>query len=189
MKKTLGRLIIELLIASILSVIIGTIVDKCTNITIPDDMQNFQFNIITITTVFAGFSFSVLGVLISLSSTSVMERLKETSELKTSCNVITDSIVFFMVTFFWALFFILGFEQPFIAIFRIRKGYLFSVEMGHLLYGIILFLRSVYRMAYMIHYIFSDSQRKADKELKDFSASVKNIKKEMENFKSNSDDM
>ena len=44
-------------------------------------------------------------------------------------------------------------------------------------------------MAYMIHYIFSDSQRKADKKLKDFSASVKNIKKEMENFKSNSDDM
>lgn len=102
MKKILPKLAIELFIVGIASSIIGYNSIKYNILSLPVSisMLDFQLNIITIVTVFAGFSFSVLGLLISLSATKIMEKLIETSILEESCKIITKSIIVFMLTFF-----------------------------------------------------------------------------------------
>lgn len=187
MKKAVGRLIIGLIIVGVLSFLIGSIVDRYTTIVLPDNMSDFQFNIITITTVFAGFSFSVLGVLISLSSTKVMKKLEETSELQKSCDILSYSIVVFMVTFFFALFFVLGIIDFLELNFMLKRWIPFSIELGYLLFGIFLFLFSVYRMAYMMYYIFSDSKNNAKKKVDGYIHDSKIIKENMKNFNENNE--
>ena len=78
MKKILPRLVIELLLVGIISSIIGhySIKYNIVSLPAPITMLDFQLNIITIVTVFAGFSFSVLGLLISLSSAKIMEKFQ-----------------------------------------------------------------------------------------------------------------
>lgn len=62
------------------------------------DMKNDLLEIVTVCSVFAGFSFTVLGLLISLSSTKTMEVLKETTIMLRHCNVVADSIIMFIIS-------------------------------------------------------------------------------------------
>lgn len=161
MKKILPRLVIELLLVGIISSIIGhySIKYNIVSLPAPITMLDFQLNIITIVTVFAGFSFSVLGLLISLSSAKIMEKLSETSILEESCKIITKSIIVFMLTFFVALYFISGIYLFIENTLNLNRSLIYSLEIGYLLLGIIIFLHSVYRMVYMLHYIFKDNQK------------------------------
>ena len=87
-------------------------------ISLPKDMVDYQFNIVTIVSVFAGFSFSVLGLLISLASTKLMKKLEQTNILSSNCRIIIWSIVMFMGSFFMSLYFLVGIDQFVLNLFK-----------------------------------------------------------------------
>lgn len=185
MKKILPKLVIELFIVGIASNIIGYNSIKYNILSLPASisMLDFQLNIITIVTVFAGFSFSVLGLLISLSAAKIMEKLIETSILEESCKIITKSIIVFMLTFFFALYFISGIYLFIERILNLSRVLMYSLEVGYLLLGIIIFLRSVYRMVYMLHYIFADNKKNVATKKQEYEQAENIIISKMENFR------
>lgn len=68
MKKILQKPISKILVAGVLFYVFYMVNKNKGLLSIPineEDMKNYQFNLITIDTVFAGFSFTVLGMLIS----------------------------------------------------------------------------------------------------------------------------
>lgn len=182
MRKALIRFIFELLFAGIASGVIGTIAIRYNIIDIPQNMSDFQTNIITIVTVFAGFSFSVLGLLISLSATRLMEKLVETSELEKSCIIITKSIIVFMLTFFFALYFASEIYLFMKDMLGLQENIPYSIELGYLLFGIVIFLCSVYRMTYMLKFIFAENKKDVPKKIEKFNEAVSKFNEDKQNF-------
>lgn len=184
MKRILPGLVIELLLVGIISSIVGYYSIKYNILSLPEPitMLDFQLNIITIVTVFAGFSFSVLGLLISLSSAKIIEKLSETSILEESCKIITKSIIVFMVTFFLALYFISGIYLFIEKTVNLNRSLIYSLEVGYLLLGIIIFLHSVYRMVYMLHYIFTDNKKEVVTKRQEYEETQNIIISKMEKF-------
>jgi hypothetical protein len=77
-KKILQKPISKILVAGVLFYVFYMVNKNKGLLSIPikeEDMKNYQFNLITIDTVFAGFSFTVLGMLISFASTEMMQQL------------------------------------------------------------------------------------------------------------------
>lgn len=143
-------------------------------ISLPKDMIDYQFNIVTIVSVFAGFSFSVLGLLISLASTKLMKKLEQTNILSSNCRIIIWSIVMFMGSFFMSLYFLVGIDQFVLNLFKgaaINKylnNQLYVIGLEYLFAGVMFFSVSVYKMSYMVQYIFADVQKEADKKIQAF---------------------
>lgn len=151
-------------------------------IAMPEDMIEYQFNVVTIVTVFAGFSFSVLGLLISLASTRLMKKLEQTNILSNNCRIIIYSIVMFMVSFFMALYFLLGIDQFVLNTFKevdmIKhiNNQVYVVGLEYLITGVMFFLVSVHKMSYMVSNIFADVQKAADKKVQAFNMAKEKLK-------------
>lgn len=186
------RNIVGVLIMVILPYAIAFICQKNSIVNVPGEnsMLDFQFNIITIVSVFAGFSFTVLGLLISMSSTDAMEKLRETNILSNSCKVITNSIIFFLLSLFVSLYYVLGINNYLRKLVRAVKGsialfeqidqILFLYGILLMIIGILLFALSVYKMVVLMNYIFNDNKKRVQKTLKDYEAAVENFKRKKE---------
>lgn len=155
-------------------------------------MREYQFNLITVSTVFAGFSFTVLGMLLSLSSAETMQVLKETSILSTQCNVVADSIIMFIISTFFSLFFIFIAYSDFIIKVCLKVTLFDCHEMiisvayiagiGYLVYGIILFAVSVKKMIIIMQQIFENDIKKGRKKAEKFQDATKKQKDNMNKF-------
>ena len=158
-----------------------------------EDMKNYQFNLITIDTVFAGFSFTVLGMLISFASTEMMQQLKETHILTNQCNNIADSIIMFIISSIISLWFIFAMYSN--AIYWICDNIeisqlhikiveiLFTLEIGYLLYGILLFAISVKGMVMLMRKIFEKDIRNGESKAKKFLIAAEMQRKNMNKYK------
>lgn len=179
---------INMVITAILLFIVAFICQTYNIVSVPDKngMLDFQFNIITIASVFAGFSFTVLGLLISLSTTEAMVRLQETNILSNSCRVITKSIIFFLLSFFVSLYYVLGLSDFFRSIAKAVKGNiqlfekidqtLFLYGVFLMIVGICLFALSVYKMVVLMNYIFNDNKKEVAKKLANYKEVVASFK-------------
>ena len=88
------------IIVSVLLVVLATLNLKFNYIEIPssDDMVGRQIDFITISTVFAGFSFTALGLILGMSSEKLIERVKNTNIISDKVDRIITSIVFFIMS-------------------------------------------------------------------------------------------
>lgn len=193
MKKILQKPISKILVAGVLFYVFYMVNKNKGLLSIPikeEDMKNYQFNLITIDTVFAGFSFTVLGMLISFASTEMMQQLKETHILTNQCNNIADSIIMFIISSIISLWFIFAMYSN--AIYWICDNIeisqlhikiveiLFTLEIGYLLYGILLFVISVKGMVMLMRKIFEKDIRNGESKAKKFLIAKRNAKKEYE---------
>lgn len=147
------------------------------------NMKDYQFNIITVSTVFAGFSFTVLGILLSFSSTKTIEEIKETSILVTQCNIVVDSIIMFVISAFISLFLIFIAYSEFITSictkvtsFNLHENVinvLYVMGMGYLIYGIILFTVSVKRMVVIMRQVFAEDIKRGKEKANKFKSIAK----------------
>mgnify|MGYP004456080599 CR=1 FL=1 len=169
MKSKNLRNILEIILLIILSII-------CRHfniISIPDDLIGTQFNFLTVSTVFAGFSFTVLGLIISLSDTSVLENLKETSFLRSYCSIVVRSIVCFLISVAISLYFILEIH---IWIESITKkdikectiNFPYILGILFLLLGIVLFCKSVYKLVQTMNKNFEINEKRGQDKVKKF---------------------
>lgn len=73
MKK---KIFYELIVAIGLSIFLGKFFQAVPCV---EELVDYQFNLFTVSSVFAGFSFTTLGILLGMSSEKVMERLQNTT--------------------------------------------------------------------------------------------------------------
>ena len=196
MKKILQKPISKILVAVVLFYVFYMVNKNKGLLSIPikeEDMKNYQFNLITIDTVFAGFSFTVLGMLISFASTEMMQQLKETHILTNQCNNIADSIIMFIISSIISLWFIFAMYSN--AIYWICDNIeisqlhikiveiLFTLEIGYLLYGILLFAISVKGMVMLMRKIFEKDIRNGESKAKKFLIAAEMQRKNMNKYK------
>lgn len=196
MKKILQKPISKILVAGVLFYVFYMVNKNKGLLSIPikeEDMKNYQFNLITIDTVFAGFSFTVLGMLISFASTEMMQQLKETHILTNQCNNIADSIIMFIISSIISLWFIFAMYSN--AIYWICDNIeisqlhikiveiLFMLEIGYLLYGILLFAISVKGMVMLMRKIFEKDIRNGESKAKKFLIAAEMQRKNMNKYK------
>ena len=196
MKKILQKPISTILVAGVLFYVFYMVNKNKGLLSIPikeEDMKNYQFNLITIDTVFAGFSFTVLGMLISFASTEMMQQLKETHILTNQCNNIADSIIMFIISSIISLWFIFAMYSN--AIYWICDNIeisqlhikiveiLFTLEIGYLLYGILLFAISVKGMVMLMRKIFEKDIRNGESKAKKFLIAAEMQRKNMNKYK------
>lgn len=88
-----NKIIIQSIVLAIVSVIISGI-----NSELPKEMVSYQFNMFTISTVLAGFSFTTLSMLLSMNSEERMRKLDDTSVVINKSKKIVISLIYFMIS-------------------------------------------------------------------------------------------
>ena len=165
---------------------VGILVDERYNIVIfpVSDIIEYQFNLFTISSVLAGFSFSVLGMFLGMFSEKMMDEIKETSIITRKSRKIVNSLILFCVSGFVSLFFIIRLD---VAIERIvlklfnSKGEIiinsiFLIGIISLLLGIIYFLIAVYEIYGLIEKVYGYNKRKKSMKT-EFWNEVETVKK------------
>ena len=177
--KTILQRKVKVILALLIFIVIYVINIHLNFLNIPqteEKMKEYEFNMITVCTVFAGFSFSVLGLIISLSASKTIEKIKETSILLAYCRFGADSIVMFVISTFISIFVNVVLYSDFMMqickkipvanLHNIIEGLLYIVGIGYLIYGIILFVVSARKMVILMEKIFKkdieEGKKKAD---------------------------
>lgn len=182
--KQMKRITI-IVIASLLLIVLAFLNIKFSFIIIPDsnDMSSRQIDFITIGTVFAGFSFTALGLLLGLSSEKLIERIKSTSIITNKVNRIITSIIFFVLSVVISLFFILGlnvsmFEKT--SFFDKVNSFFYVIGVGYLILGIIY---SVYELYDLIKRVYDYNQSNVNIQINKAKEEMENNKKALRNVK------
>ena len=132
-----------------------------------DIVVSRAIDFITISTVFAGFSFTALGLLLGLSSEKLIERIKNTSIVINKVNRILISIIFFVICVGISLSFVIFIDTNLFTTEKYLTNFsiiLYFMCIGYLICGIIYFIYSVYELYDLIKrvYIFNNTLNKKD---------------------------
>lgn len=172
------------IIYSISLLIIGVVNIKLKFIAVPStaDMIPRQIDYITISTVFAGFSFTALGLLLGLSSEKLIEKIKNTNIILDKVNRIIGSIVYFILSVIASLFFVLGLNSVLTSnkyILTIVDSILYIFSVGYLVGGIVCFIYAVYELYDLIKRIYSYNKKEINKNIVIAKAEFEATKKKM----------
>lgn len=142
---------------------------------IPDskDLIEYEFNLFTISSVFAGFSFTTLGILLGMSSENIMQRLQNTTVITNKSKNIVMSLLFFCVSCFISLAFIIGCTGLVSGIFQ-KVIYYFGIIT--LLIGIVYFLLSVYEIYDLIRCVYGVNLKEVNKKKDKFEQELSKAK-------------
>lgn len=174
MKRKIWGLII---IFSIVFLCISVINNRYSLISIPssESMLQTQIDFITISTVFAGFSFTALSMLLGLSSERLIRLIKDTNIVLRKVSRLIVSITFFILSVAISLIFIIKVDFSFI-----KESYkividnsLYILGLGYLVAGIVYFVVSVYELWDLIKRVYTFNN-------KNCNIVIEKAKKEME---------
>lgn len=146
-----------------------------------DKMLEYQFNLFTIASVLAGFSFTVLVLLSGLFSEKMVEKIKNTTIVTDKSRRIVNSIIWFGISALISLLFIIGVadfvnkENKYFTI----KELLFVGEIICIFVGVVHFLRATKGVYFLIQKIYGCDIDEIEKKKKNFEeAMTKNQKKD-----------
>ena len=170
--------------------VIGVVNIKLKFIDVPstEDMVSRQIDYITISTVFAGFSFTALGLLLGLSSEKLIEKIKNTNIILDKVNRIIGSIVYFILSVVASLFFVLGLDNVFTNnkyVLIIVDGILYIFSVGYLVGGIVCFVYAVYELYDLIKCIYSYNKKEINKNIGIAKAEYEATKKKIRDAEEN----
>lgn len=152
-------------------------------------MEEYQIDFITISTVFAGFSFTILGIILGLSSEELVRRINKTSIIIDQVNTIVTSIVLCMISVAISLIIVLGVDISAIKLLNkigvCNMGKLASVDsilyimgIGFLIGGIIFFIKSVKNFYNLIAHIYNFNRHKNDEKIVKLKEALKSDEQE-----------
>jgi len=132
------------------------------------DMVGYQFNVFTISTVMAGFSFTSLGTLLGLSSETLMKKLENTTIIINKSQRIVGSLLCFCASGLISLFFVIGLDNLLgralmkidINNWQMIINFIFLLGLVFLGAGIVYFIWSVYEIYDLIVRIYSCNAKK-----------------------------
>ena len=115
----------------------------------------YHSNILTMNSILSGFSLTNLGILISISSDQLVEKLKGTDILIKRNTLISHSICFGSISIIASLLFVLNINIPLVPyLSTMFYNYLFTVEISSLFLSIVFFLLSIKKMIELLTYIY-----------------------------------
>lgn len=160
-------------------------INKSEVISVPneDEMISFQFDLITVATIFAGFSFTVLGMLLGMFSEPMMKKLKDTSIVTCKSRQLMKSIISFCISVFFSLVFILGCDQYIITIVpkcgNIIVWYLFAFCVLFLIVGIKYFVASTIGVFKLISKIYGNNMKKYETKKENYQREKESAKEKL----------
>lgn len=155
-----------------------------------DNIIDYQLSLFTISSVFAGFSFTELGILLSLMSEELIRRLKGTNIITKKSENIVNSIIYFCISGIFSLMFVIGFNSViFKYLYKFNEkisqqsvdGVLFTCGVCYILFGIIYFIISSKGVYELIKKIYGYNTSKAKKMKEDFLGNIEDAKKRRNN--------
>lgn len=155
---------------------------KYSLITLPvNNMVEYQFNLFTINSVLAGFIFTTLGILLGMCSEPFMERVKDTEIVTNKCKKLAISIIFFCISCFISLYFILRCDIVLTRIsmklfnrrFNIINQSLFFLENLCLFVGLIYFVISICGVYDLIKRVYGFKSKNYKKIKNNFTEDLK----------------
>lgn len=153
-KNYMGKVLLLFLFSAIVCAI-SKFTDFCLFYIDIGNPVEYHFNIITVNSILSGFSLTNLGVLISVSSDQLIEKLKGTDILIKRNILISYSIIFGAISIFISLLFVLNFELAINNIvIELIHEFLFALEICSLILSIIYFLLSLRKMIQLLSYIY-----------------------------------
>lgn len=175
---------------SILLLIISSVNIKLKFITIPTskEMISRQIDYITISTVFAGFSFTALGLLLGLSSEKLIEKIKNTNIIMDKVGRIISSIVFFILSVAVSLFFVLGLNSSLISntnALSAANNILYVLSVGYLIGGIAYFIYAVYELYDLVKRIYGYNIKLSNQNIAMAKAEFEATRKKMRDTEEN----
>ena len=123
-----------------------------------DQMIDTQSNLFTICSVFAGFSFSILGLVMGIFSEKMIEKLKGTTLIQRKCTHIVQSIIYFCISGFISLLFMLGFNifiSELTGKEKLIDNVLYINGIGFLLLGMMYFIWAVKNLFGIIEKLYA----------------------------------
>lgn len=179
-------------LSTCISVIIGLINYKYNMIGMPgpDDMVPRQIDFITISTIFAGFSFTTMGLLLGLSSEKMMKKIENTNIVMDKIQRIIDSIIFFMMSVAVSMLFVLGVNQIFFEEDKnlLVDNILYFLCVGYLIGGIVYFVRSVYELYDLLKCIYKYNVKETNKLIAVTQNQLENTRNKMHDMVDDEDD-
>ena len=162
--------LLSIVVTLILLVIIAFLNNIVGIISIPDVelMQDRQVDFITISTVFAGFSFTALGLLLGLSSEKLIERIRRTDIIVKKVDRIVTSIVYFILSVVISLYYMLGIQEFLFSktkFYDMSNAVLYVVGIGCLILGIGYFVYSVFELYDLIRRVYKYNDSEAGKRI------------------------
>lgn len=150
-----------------------------------ENLIDYQFNLFTVTSALAGFSFTTLGILLGMGSETLINKLKDTKIVIARCQKITISFVFFCISSIISLYFIIGgdnvttrilfkiFGRDFIAV----NQTIFLFEILCLFVGLIYFIISICSVYDLIKRVYGHTSKNYEKLKNDFMKDLNEAKK------------
>lgn len=141
------------------------------------EMVDRQIALSTISSVFAGFSFTALSLLLGLSSDELIERIKNTTIMSDKVQRIMYSIVYLVISDIFSLYFILGLNEiSFIdrQTQSVVDFIIYGFSVGTMMIGMGYFVRCVFELYDLVKKIYDQKQTNND-----------NIQKALEEKKNN----
>lgn len=148
----------------------------------PEEMISRQIDYITISTVFAGFSFTALGLLLGLSSEELIRKIKNTDIIMNKVKRIINSIVFFLCSAIISLFWVLGLDISLvrdIEIWSVINSTLYVVGAGYLICGISYFIYSVYELYDLVRLIYGYNKKASSYKIEIAKEQLEKTRKKM----------
>lgn len=173
-----------IMVYSILLLIIAGVNIKLKFITVPtaEKMIERQLDYITISTVFAGFSFTALGLLLGLSSEKLIEKIRNTNIIMNKVERIIKSIIFFILSVSVSLFFVLGLNKSLISniqVLVVVDSILYVFSVGYLIGGIGYFIYSVYELYDLVKRIYGYNQKETGQMIDKIKTEMEATRKQM----------
>lgn len=137
------------------------------------DCNSHIADFITIGTVFSGFLFSVLGILLSLTNTTIIRRLNGTPFVYNQCMYIAEDILYFMISVILNLVLLVF---PFNEGHRLRTVILIA-GMEEMLLGVGYFMYVLYWMLILIRKVLEVDIKKGQKIVDNYKRAVEEMEK------------
>lgn len=184
--------IVTIIAYSILLLVIAFINIKRKFIEIPSsgEMISRQIDYITISTVFAGFSFTALGLLLGLSSEKLIEKIKNTNIILDKVGRIISSIVFFILSVAVSLFFVLGLDSSLIGnagVLLVVDNMLYVLSVGYLIGGIAYFIYAVYELYDLVKRVYGYNKKEVTQKVETAKAELEATRKKMRDAESHNE--
>lgn len=147
-------------------------------IPIQESMLDTQSNLFTICSVFAGFAFSILGLIMGIFSEKIIEKLKGTTLIQRKCACIVKSIVYFCLSGFVSLIFMVGFNVYLSEITGMKtlvNNVLYINGIGFLLIGMIYFIAAVKNLFIIIEKIYGFNDKEYENKREKFAETKKKL--------------
>ena len=168
MKKS--RIIIKVIVYSIVLLVLSILNVFLKIIAIPDVdiIVDRELNFITISTVFVGFAFTSLGILLGMSSEKLIQKIQGTTIIQDKVSTIVKSIVFLMISILTGMYFVIGLNDFLLRCFPNSANSIQSVVYGFsleaLIVGIIYFAVSTRDLYDLINRTYDFNKNKKNME-------------------------